>query len=1107
MIGPLRSEAYLSGDIARWLEALGLGQYAETFARNDIDLEVLPDLSDDDLKDLGLTLGHRRKLLKAIAAPPAEQEHATAPEPTRSKAEAERRQLTVMFVDLVGSTALSQQLDPEELSELIGGYQKAVAGEVARVDGHVARYMGDGVLAYFGYPHAHEDSVEHAVRAGLAIVELVGGLASPDGEPLQVRVGIATGPVVVGDIIGEGAAQEEAVTGETPNLAARLQGMAEPGQVVIDAMTRRLIGAAFVLEDLGPRKLKGFAEPVTAWSIVGEGATESRFEAIHAGALTRFIGREHELGLLHERWELAKGGEGQVVLLSGEAGIGKSRILQALREKIAGEPHFRLRYQCSPHHGSSAFHPIIQRLERAAGFSATDGPESKLDKLESLLRTSAENIEAVAPLFASLLSLPAADRYGALNLTPEQRRDRTIEAMIDQVLALSRQRPVLFVLEDAHWIDPSTETFVGEMMARVADAAVLIVISYRPVYAPPWRRHPHLLTIALNKLSRKQGIEIVRAAGGRELADTVVDQIIARADGVPLYVEELTKSIIEAGKSIDDPGARDRIPATLQALLIARLDQLGAAKETAQVGSVFGREFSFGLLTSVVDSPADEINVNLERLVQSELVFKRGTIPEAKYTFKHALIQDAAYETLLLRRRRQLHARIAEILERDFTEIMATEPETLAHHYSRAGNADKAVTYLSLVADKTAAMYAHAEALAVLDQALTESERLSDPGRDRIILDLALRRAEFLHFLGRRQESVEFLLRHQERMERLNDPSLAGQYYFWLGFAHAFLGHRAEASRCLHRSLEEATRAGDKAVMGMSHRALALEYFFSGRPLAEAINHGRQAVLLLEETKDSFWLSQALFMVSLCCIFAGEFDSTLEATTRLEVLGDATGNRRAQAIAAMLAGLAHTMRGDAETGIDLCERALELSPQDYETATALAYIGRACLEAGDIVRAVSTLEQAVRLGDQVRSLQLCAWFRTMLGEAYLLNGEIDKAADVAARALETSTTVEFLFGVGASKRLLGRIAQARGNLAEARRHLSEALRTFVTVGARFEEGRTHLDLAALAHAEGHRDAAASGLRQAHALFTALGIPRYIEQTQRRGEEYGVSVTA
>ncbi len=1096
----------MSGDIAHWLEGLGLSQYAKTFARNDIDLEVLPDLSDDDLKDLGLTLGHRRKLLKAVAALPAEKEHAPPSTPAPRKAEAERRQLTVMFVDLVGSTALSQRLDPEELSELIGGYQIAVAGEVARVEGHLARYMGDGVLAYFGFPRAHEDSTERAVRAGLAIVETVGGLTSPDGESLRVRVGIATGSVVVGDIIGEGAAQEEAVTGTTPNLAARLQSMAEPGQVVIDAMTRRLTGAAFVLEDLGHRELKGFAEPVAAWSVVGEGVSDSRFETTHAGALTRFIGREHELGLLHERWELVKGGEGQVVLLSGEAGIGKSRIVQALREKIAGEPHFRLPYQCSPHHGNSAFYPIIQRLERAARFSGTDGPEHKLDKLESLLRMSTENIDAEAPLFAALLSLPAADRYGALKLTPEQRRDHTIEAMIGHVLALSRQRPVLFMLEDAHWIDPSTETFVGEMMARVADAAVLMVISHRPVYVPPWTRHQHLLLVALNRLSRKQGIEIVRATGGHEFANTVVDQIIARADGVPLYVEELTKAIIETGKSIDDPGAKDRIPETLQALLIARLDQLGGAKETAQVGSVFGREFSFGLLTAVSDLPGHEIAVNLDRLVQSELVFKRGAVPDAKYTFKHALFQDTAYETLLLRRRRQLHARIAEILERDFPEIMATEPETLAHHYSRADNAGKAVRYLTLFADKTAAVYAHTEALAVLNQALAEAERLGDPGRDQIVLDLVLRRAESLHFLGHRQEIVDSLLQYQDHVERLNDFSLAGLYYFWIGFAHAFLGHRAEASQCLHRGLEEATRAGDEAVMGRAHRALAMEYTFSGRPLNEAVDHSRKAVLLLEGTKDSFWLSQALYILSQCCIFAGEFDSILEATTRLEALGNATGNRRAQTNAAMFAGLSHAMRGDAETGIELCERAIELSPDDFETAHALACLGRASCEAGDITRAVTILEQAVQLGDQVRSLQLCAYFRTMLGEAYLLNGEVDKAAGVVGRALETSTTIQYLLGVGYSKLLLGRIAQVQRNLPEARRHLSEALRTFSTVGARFEEGRTHLDLAVLAHSEGNPEAAASSLRQAHDLFTALRNPKYIERAGRYGDDFGVSVS-
>ncbi|HEX9569320.1 MAG TPA: adenylate/guanylate cyclase domain-containing protein [Rhodospirillales bacterium] len=1095
----------MSGDIVRWLESLGLGRYAETFSRNDIDLEVVAELSDDDLKDLGLTLGHRRKLLKAVAALPAEQELPPASVASHSKAEAERRQLTVMFADLVGSTALSQRIDPEDLSELIGGYQKAVAGEVARLKGHVARYMGDGVLAYFGYPHAHEDSAERAVHAGLAIVKAVGGLKSGDRESLRVRIGVATGPVVVGDIIGEGAAEEEAVTGKTPNLAARLQGMAGPGQVVIDAMTRRLIGAAFDLQDLGPQKLKGFFEPVTAWSVVGEGAMETRFEATHADTLTRFIGREHELGLLHERWELAKGGEGQIVLLSGEAGIGKSRILQALRDKIASEPHFRLRYQCSPRHGNSAFYPIIQRLERAARFSSTDGPESKLDKLESLLRMSAENIEVVAPLFAALLSLPATARYGALNLTPQQRRDRTIEAMTGQVLALSRQRPVLFVLEDAHWIDPSTETFIGEMMARVADAAVFMVISHRPVYASPWIRHPHLLAITLNRLSRKQSIEIVRAAGGHALADTVIDQIITRADGVPLYVEELIKSVIEVGKSIDDPGAKDRIPATLQALLIARLDQLGEAKETAQVGSVFGREFSFGLLTAVADSPADEIKVNLERLVQSELVFKRGAVPDAKYTFKHALFQDTAYETLLLRRRRQLHARIAEILERDFPEIMATEPETLAHHFSRAGNADKAVRYLTLFADKTAAVYAHTEAVAVLDQALAEAERLRDPKKDQILLNLALRRAESLHFLGRRQEIVDFLLRHRDRLEQLREPSLAGQYYFWLGFAHAWLGHRDEAARSLRRSLEEATRAGDEAVMGRVHRALATECVYSGRPLAEAVAHGREAAALLTRTNDSFWLSQALFTLGYCCIFTGEFDSALEATTRLEALGNATGIRRAQSNAAMIAGLSHAMRGAAETGIALCERALELSPDEFETAFVLACLGRACQEAGDLARAVTVLEQAVALADRVRSLQFCAWFRAMLGEAYLLNGEIDKAAGAVGKALDVSSDIQFLVGVGLSKHLLGRIASAEGKLPEAKRHLSKALRTFATLGARFEEGRIHLDLAVLAHSQGNPEAAENSLRQAHDLFTALRIPKYLEQTQRYGGEFGVSV--
>jgi class 3 adenylate cyclase/tetratricopeptide (TPR) repeat protein len=1094
----------VSSDISCWLEGIGLGQYAEVFARNDIDIGILPELSEDDLKELGLSLGHRRKLLKAIAILSERPEPLRSTVPRRARPDAERRQLTLMFVDLVGSTALSHRLDPEELSDVIRGYQNAVAGEVSRFEGRVAKFMGDGVLIYFGYPHAHEDDAERAVHAALAIVEGVRNLESRVSAQMRVRIGIATGPVVVGEIVGEGAAQEEAVAGEAPNVAARLQAAAAPGQAVIDVNTRRLIGDAFELKDLGPQELKGLPEPVAAWSVEGERSTESRFEAAHTGMLTRFVGREHELGLLRERWDTAKGGEGQVILLAGEAGMGKSRILQAFSEQIANGPHFRLSCQCSPQHGNSAFHPLIRHLERAARFSPDDAPGTKLDKLESLLRSSGQDFGTMAPLLASLLSLPGAERYGVLDLTPEQRRDRTIAAMIDRIAALSARRAVLFVLEDAHWIDPSTESFIGELIAAVAGARLLMVITHRPSYVPPWSGPPYVIPVVLNRLSRGQSAELVRATGGSRLPDAVVDRILARAEGVPFYVEELTKSVVEMGSAAGGAGAGDLIPPTLQALLIARLDRLGAAKDTAQVGAVLGREFSYDLLKAVADSAAAEIDNNLDRLVESELIYRRGAVPAASYIFKHALVQDTAYETLLLRRRQQLHARVAEILERDFPDVMRAEPETLAHHYARAGNAVKAVSYLTRFGEKAAGVCAHAEAVTALEEARTHAERLDESVRDRILLDLLLRQAESLHFLGRRQEIVDLLLRDRDRLEQLRDASLAGQYYFWLGFAHSWLGHRADASRDLRRSLEEATRCGNEAMMGRGHRALATECLYSGRPLAEVISHAREAATLLARTKDNFWLSQALFTLSYACVFAGEFGGAFEAATRLDALGQATGIRRAQANAAMMAGLSHAMRGEAQAAIEHCERALALSPDDFETSFILACLGRGCWEAGDLARAVSALERAVQLARQVRSVQFCALFTAMLSEAYLLSGETDKAAGAAHEALETSTRVQFRFGVGLATHLVARIGRVAGDLSEAQRCLDEALAIFVDLGADFEQGRALLDLAEVAYAQERRDAGAAALTRAHRLFATLNVTKYVERARRSCADFGVS---
>src|SRR5262252_1372634 len=451
-------------EIADWLQKLGMSEYAERFAENGIDISVLRHLTDQDFKDIGVLLGHRRKLLAAIAELPGAVPAGPQPALTepRSHDVAERRQLTMLFCDLVGSTALASRLDPEDLREIIGSYHRCVADTVGRFDGFVAKYMGDGVLVYFGYPEAHEDDAEQAVRASLALVDAVGRLQVL--EPLRVRVGIGTGEVVVGDLITSGDGQERGVVGETPNLAARLQALAEPDAVVIGPQTRRLLGDLFECRDLGAIEVKGFPEPVQAYQVVRESAIESRFEALHGAILTPLVGREEEIDLLLRQWHRAKSGEGRVVLLSGEPGIGKSRITATLQERIENEPYTRLRYFCSPHHQDSALHPIIAQLERAAGFEREDTPEVKLDKLAVLAPASPED----GALLAELLSLPTAGRFPPLQLAPQRKKEKTFEALLRQLEGLARQRPVLMLFEDVHWIDPSSRGHGSRGLCRTA---------------------------------------------------------------------------------------------------------------------------------------------------------------------------------------------------------------------------------------------------------------------------------------------------------------------------------------------------------------------------------------------------------------------------------------------------------------------------------------------------------------------------------------------------------------------------------------------------------------------------------------------------------------
>jgi class 3 adenylate cyclase len=731
--------------IADWLEKLGMSEYAQRFAENRIDFSVLPDLTDQDLEKLGVVLGDRRKILRAIANLETSMSVPAATVATAVSAgrpildTAERRQVTVMFADLVGSTALSARMDPEDLREVISAYQKCVAETVQRFGGFVAKYMGDGVLVYFGYPHAHEDDAERAVRAGLELVAAVGGLKTH--AALQTRVGIATGMVVVGDLIGSGASQEQAIVGETPNLSARLQSIAESNSVVIAEATRRLLGNLFELEDLGAKRLRGIAGQVRAWAALRPASVESRFEAFHATGLTELVGREEELEILLRRWSKAKTGEGQVVLLSGEPGIGKSRLTAALLERLAAEPHTRLRYFCSPQHTDSALYPIISQMERAAGFVHGDAAQAKLDKLDAVLAQTSTPIRDAA-LFAEMLSLPNDGRYPALDLAPEVRRQRTQQALTAQLTGLTRRRPALMIVEDAHWVDPTSLEVFGRTADHIKPLPVLLIVTFRPEFNAPWAGRSHVTSLALNRLGERGTAAIIaRIVGNKDLPADVTAEIVERTDGIPLFVEEMTKAVLEAESEGEArqtaaamPSSALAVPASLHASLMARLDRLGPAKEMAQIGAVIGREFSHALLAAAAHKDENALRSGLDALTSAGLLFRQGVPPSATYLFKHALVRDAAYGTLLREPRRALHARIAETLESQFAEIADNQPELLARHCTEAELIEKAAGLWGKAGQRSMARAALLEGKEQLKRALDQIATLP--------ATLALRREE-----------------------------------------------------------------------------------------------------------------------------------------------------------------------------------------------------------------------------------------------------------------------------------------------------------------------------------------------------------------------------
>ena len=931
--------------IADWLASLGLPEYTERFVANAIDPSVLGELTEQDLKDLKIPLGHRRKILRAIAD---SVRAANVPaQPAAPDAAAQRRQLTVMFCDLVGSTALSARLDPEDMRGVIAAYHKSIEDIVKQHDGTIARYMGDGALIYFGYPQAREDDTEQAVHAGLALAEAIPKLHSGFDAALQVRVGIATGTVVVGDVLkAASGAVETAVVGDTPNLAARLQGVAQPGAVAVCANTSRLTAGFFEYRDLGAIALKGWSEPINVWQPLRSLGVESRFEAQHRARPTPLLGRDEEIEMLMRRWQSAKQGEGRAVLLTGEPGIGKSHIALALDELLRHDPHATLMYYCSSHHTNSALFPYIGQFERAAGFERTDLPAARIAKLENLLSGLVKSEEHAVALLGNLLSLPPDTRHPLPQLSPQKQKEATLAALSTVLEHMAARQPVLILFEDIHWIDPTSIELLAKTVERLPRSRILLLMTARPEFTPPWPGHTHVSTLLLTRLSRRDGAALVhRITGGKQLPEEVLTRILARTDGVPLFVEELTKTVLESGQLressghyvLERPLPSQAIPMTLHASLMARLDRLSSVRDVAQIGAVIGRDFSYEILSEVAGLPRKNLDDALDQLVQSELIFRRGTIPHAVFSFKHALMRDAAYAGLLKSRRAQLHATIARAIEEKLPEIVEAEPETLAQHLAEAGLHDSAVRYWLLAGRKAAQRSANLEAIAHLQKGL-ETVRLTaeGPARDRIELDLVMTLGPCLIATEgpAASHAMTVFKRARELCIQLGDPPESLQVMFWLTTASVMRGELPLARETIGALLERVEALGDRPALLNAMRGSAMISMFMGR-IVEAGEQIERALAAFNESNEKDRLAARaagqdagvadLALMSWTLWLLGRPDTAAERIETALQRAEATGHPHTQAYACYYAAVLYALRGEPHLAQAHAERCLNLS--------------------------------------------------------------------------------------------------------------------------------------------------------------------------------------
>jgi predicted ATPase/class 3 adenylate cyclase len=1044
-----------------------------------------------------------------VQAAPADAPSAAPPTP-----DAERRQLTVMFCDLVDSTRLASRLDPEDLREVVRAYQVACAEIVERFDGYIAQYLGDGLLVYLGYPQAHEDDAQRAVRTGLGILDAMGTLNTRleqhKGVRLAVRIGIHTGPVVVGTM-GSGDRHEQLALGETPNLAARLQGLAAPNTVAISATAHRLVQGYFRCDDLGLHRLKGIETPLRVYRVAGESAAQNRLDVAEATGLTPLVGREHELGLLRERWAQSHDGRGQVVVLSGEAGIGKSRLVRVLTERVADEGAPRLTLRCSSYHTHSAFYPVIEHLQRLLQWHHGETPAARLAALEQALRTAGLPLAEGVPLLAALLSVPVLEQYPPLTLSPQRQKQKTQEALVAWLLADTAQQPVLAVWEDLHWADPSTLELLGLLLDHVPTARLLLVVTCRPEFRSPWAPRSYVAPLTLTRLLRPQIEEMVlRVTGGKPMPAEVLAQIVAKTDGIPLFVEELVKTILEAGLVQEAAGRYVlpgplpplAIPATLQDALMARLDRLAVVKDVAQLGAVLGREFPYALLQAV--APGDEATLHhgLAQLVEAEVLYQRGRPPQATYVFKHALIQEAAYQSLLKSTRQQYHQRIAQVLEAQFAEIAESQPELVAHHYTEAGLHAQAVGYWQRAGQRAIERSANAEAIGHLTKGLELLQTLPDtPERAQRELDVqvalgpavmatkglaapevehAYTRARALcHQVGETPQLFPVLMGlcmlYRQRgafrtarqvgeqclalAQRAEEPALLREAHCALGVPLFYLGELAlsrvhlEQGRALYDPQQYRSRVFRYGLdPGVNCLLVAWPLWLLGYP-DQALGRSRDALILAQELSHPYSLAYALQSATRLHRFRREVQAAREQAEALLALSSQQGFTQWMAGGTIMCGWALTVQGQGEAGL----------AQMHQGLAAWRAMG---IEAGQ------------------------PYWLAMLAEAYGRTGQVEEGLRVLAEALALVDTTEERWWEAELHRLTGEfIVQSRvqgrasGGQEEAEESFCQALDIARRQSAKSLELRAAMSLSRLWQQQGQRAAARQLLAEVYGWFT------------------------